>query len=310
MKIFAWIFAFPLLFVVGCRTYVGSDDVYKTDPPEVLKKETGLELKRGVILEVKNGRYILTFAEKSVTEQREKTKTYYCGREYYYLHMDGYDPFLDPRCIESPFAKVVISVFVLPIILVHDGFCSWGFDWKLRGKYAPGIGYCIAYLPIVHLFCAPVLRPPYAYKKTKYDVEFDKKPTKKLTEETTYIRRISNFAFDSSQSEVLITCDGKSIKNNLSPDGKIEFDIADFPDAAIEDGILEFTILHTGWDQSWRIRTSSLADPEAISCWNILSGAKYDYASRFAALIRLEPVLGEKRCREYMQKLLAGELNI
>ena len=300
-----FIFALPLILAAGCRTYVGSDDVFETTPPKTIKSEAGVGLRRGVVLEVKNGKYILTFAERSDLLSYEKTEKYYCGRKYYYLDRSNGNLYLDTYDL-----NIVLAVIISPISTLaqwyYDGERAWEDDWKRRGEYAPGIGYCIAYLPVIHCLFTPFLRPPYAYSVPRYLVDYDTQSTK-LVMETTFRRFTPVFAPDSTCGEVKISLGGRTISRRLSTSGMLTFDIKDFTDASFNGKPVDFTVVHGNWGQRWYVRSTPFAKPSTLRDWNIFSDTRYDYPTRLKALIRLEQMLGQKCCCEYMFALLNGK---
>lgn len=307
---YIWIFTAALLFTAGCRTYVGSDDVFVSDPPETVQKEDGLQIRRGVILELRDGKYVLTFAEKSLTRQREVTREYYCGRKYYYLSREHKNLRIDSYYPDNAAATFLVTGLALPLQILHDHWAIFISDWHYVGEYPPGWGYRIAYMPVIHLFLVPFLRPPYAYASSRYETEFDDTAPRRLSKETIRDRYIPVVAAGSSQGEVLISCDGKSIVRKISADGKIAFDIGDFPEIRPDGREIEISILHKPWNRRWIIRTPLLVTSKSLRDWNIFADSRYDYPSRCRALVALEPVLGEKRCREYLKLLLNGDLRV
>lgn len=312
----------------SCRSYLGSDNLYKQESSQwkVTKTESGLDQKKGVILSAR-GKTSLQFQfliQSYDLKVQEQSLYEYTGKKYYFIYnvTPWYNPF---------------DVLILPLLVVpFDCLVSLlDYDYHYRGDNRPGLFYQIAYLPVIRHFFQPVLLSPNsllfktfweetsnnrklsdmsrgeydAFFKSHTSVEEVYNSPKRLLirKQKVYSAAVSN---DDSKSTVKITAGDKSISKKISSDGTLYLDLPEIAPAAFDrQSTVKFKIHHEKWNMDWTVEAPATLDPEVIRDWNIFVDGQYDYRSRSFALIRLKPVLGETAYRDYLKRLLDGEID-
>ena len=320
---------FALCFLAAsCRSYLGSDNLYKKETGEwkVIKKESGLDQKKGVILSARGNtslrfQFLIHSYNMKVQEQSIYEST---GKRHYYVN--NITPW------DEPFTVLILTPLVIPFDLIVS---LLDYDYHYRGYNRPGLFYQIAYLPVIRYFFQPVLLSPNglllrtfwkdppendkisnmsssdsdAFFKSHIGIEdvFNSPTRIEKRQQEVYSTAVS---IDNSNSTVKITASDKSISKKVSPDGIMELDLSEIgPMAFDRQNTIKFKIHHEKWNMDWAVEAPATLDPEVIRDWNIFVDEQYDYGSRSFALTRLKPVLGEPAYRNYLKRLLDGEID-
>lgn len=307
---------FMLFFVLVCcsgcfTTYIGSKDLYSTDPYTVVAEKNDLSdtSERAIAGKPVSNGFEISFYTKFKTEKKYEAEHYYLGREYFYYDRSENDAFAVPDGLF--WFPPVIGYFIIlcgdAVAALQEGFS----DWRLYGDNLPGIGYMIAYTPIINLFVTPFLRAPYVYKKgVQVKTERKELSEKKLVEKKVYYEHVDDYEYDSMYSEITVTCGKVSKDYYLGSRGEFTLNVKDFlSDIDPEGKKLSFSIYHKKWNKKWTLTVSPLFCGEMLRDWNIMVNNGYDYLSRVAAAGRLSQFYGKNRCRNYLKLLLNDQLN-
>lgn len=317
---------FALCFAtVSCRTYLGSDDIYKEERGEwkVIKTEQGSDQMKGVSLSTRGNtslrfEFLIKSYDRKVQEQSIYEST---GKRYSYV---------DPNEILS---QDPVEIIIMPLLIVVSMpfdflYSLLNYDYHYRGTNRPGLCYQIAYLPFIRYFCQPfIFAPNSLYLQTlmgRYrehhssssermtdkqifesfvrTEEVYKSPTRtQIRQQEVYSPAVLN---DTSNSAVIITAGDKSISKKVSSDGTMYLDLSEIgPVAFNRQNTIQFKIHHEKWKMDWSVEVPATLDPEVIRDWNIFVDEQYDYRSRALALTRLKSVLGETSYKDYLSWL-------
>ncbi|MBQ9502402.1 MAG: hypothetical protein IJU70_09625 [Lentisphaeria bacterium] len=304
MRRFAILAALTLL-LAGCRTYVGSTDLFETGPAvdDVAHAERERET-FGLIWTMRGGTVTVRFGTEYDRRHVRKQVVRQIGREYFYL--DKTDNVIDTGPMLTNPLGIPFALIAWPFAVFADTMdLLCGKPWHFHGGNRPGAGYLAAYSPPVSWFTAIALRPPYAYKTGKLLSEKDlwQDPAEEIHE--TEIRQ-TFFAPDAAGSEVRIEGERASIAGKMDASGAFTFTPAELQCTTVRGEPLEFRVRHSPSGRTWRVTTSPVIDPEELRDWNILADETLDPRSRTCALLRLRPVFGEDRVVELARRLLSG----
>ena len=320
---------FALCFAAAsCRSYLGSDDLYKQETGEwkVIKTEKGLDQKKGVSLSTRGNtslrfHFLINSYDKKVQEQSIYVST---GKRYYYVH--NVTPWDDP----------LLVLLSTPVFIPLDFLVSLlDYDYYYRGENRPGLFYQIAYLPVIRYFFQPVLLSPnymlfgkfwqessnnhsipsmftYEYDEyfrahTSVEEVYNSPKRIQIRQQEVYSTTVLN---DDSNSTVKITAGDKNISKKVSSEGTMDLDLSEIgPEAFDRQYTIKFKIHHVKWKMDWSVEVPATLDPEVIRDWNIFVDEQYDYRTRSLALTRLKPALGETSYKGYLSWLLDDRID-
>lgn len=300
MPKFFYLLVLSLLFLTGCRTYVGSETHIRRDTPRyVFDDAERTDEKYGVNCNWHWKHTVLTFGTACNYNYRREVFEWETGRTEYYLKPEK-DEFTEDGRGFNPIAW--------PFYILGDTVCLIFHDWHLKGE-GPVFWYTAAYLPPLSWLNAPFMRPPYSYReKIEYTTEEVKYPTPKLK-----VRRITpiieeRFDPDTSRSEIDISCEGKTISRQLNEHGKISFHFSDLGiNGIFPPRVLKFEICHRNREQIWNAEIFSLCTPDLLRDWNLVANEQFDFYARIHALYRLKPAIGVEAYNTLIKKLYAEE---
>ena len=318
---------FALCFAtVSCRTYLGSDNIYKEERGEwkVIKTEQGSDQKKGVSLSTRGKtslrfQFLIHSYDMKVQEQSIYEST---GKRHYYVN--NITPW------DEPFTVLILTPLVIPFDLIVS---LLDYDYHYRGYNRPGLFYQIAYLPVIRYFFQPVLLSPNGLllrtfwkdppgndkisnmSSSDYDAFFKShigiedvynSPTRtQIRQQKVYSTAVLN---DDSNSTVKITAGDKNISKKVSSDGTMDLDFSEIGPVAF-DRQNTIKIHHVKWKMDWSVEVPATLDPEVIRDWNIFVDEQYDYRTRSLALTRLKPALGETSYKDYLSWLLDDRID-
>ena len=320
---------FALCFAAAsCRSYLGSDDLYKQESGQwkVIERESGLDQKKGVILQARGNtslrfEFLIHSYDKRVQEQSIYEST---GKRYYYIY--NVTPW------DEPFVVLILTPLVIPFDLIVS---LLNYDYHYRGSNRPGLFYQIAYLPVIRYFFQPVLLSPnsllfrslwressdnsnipstsskeyddYFRSHTSVEEVYNSPKRIQIRQQEVYSTAVLN---DNSNSTVKITAGDKNISKKVSPDGIMELDLSEIGPVAFDrQNTIKFKIHHVKWKMDWSVEVPATLDPEVIRDWNIFVDEQYDYRTRSLALTRLKPALGETSYKDYLSWLLDDRID-
>lgn len=323
---------FALCFAtVSCRTYLGSDDLYKQKSGEwkVIKTEQGSDQKKGVSLSTRGNTSLrFEFLIKSYDRKVQEQSIYESTRKRYY--------FVNPNdfLIQDPSEIIILPLWITICLPVDALYSLLNYDYHYRGKNRPGLFYQIAYLPFIrYFFQAFLFAPNSLYLKSSMGSYREKKSnnSERMTDKQIFesfvrteevynspkriqIRQQEVYSTavlnDNSNSTVKITAGDKNISKKVSPDGIMELDLSEIGPVAFDrQNTIKFKIHHVKWKMDWSVEVPATLDPEVIRDWNIFVDEQYDYRTRSLALTRLKTVLGETSYKDYLSWLLDDRID-